>query len=158
MFDTIDHTTLNCICRLEVPQGSVLAPLLFSLLATPLSKVIEMHHGIKLHFYTDDTKLFIHISHKNAALAFVKLNSCLLDVQEWMSSSMVKLNQQNRVYHLWISCSTQEIRSLPPFFFFFFFFFFINDYNIFYITELRWYCILFQAFWKHHQNYTPYRL
>ena len=32
------------------------------------------------------------MSHKTAALAFDKLNSCLLDVQEWMSSSMLKLN------------------------------------------------------------------
>ena len=32
------------------------------------------------------------MSHKNAALAFDKLNSCLQDVQKWMSSSMLKLN------------------------------------------------------------------
>ena len=32
------------------------------------------------------------MSHKNAALALDKLNSCLLDVQEWMSSSILKLN------------------------------------------------------------------
>ena len=32
------------------------------------------------------------MSHNNAALAFDKLNLCLLDVQEWMLSSMLKLN------------------------------------------------------------------
>ena len=54
-----------------------------------------MHPDIKFNFYADDTQLFIHMSHKNAALAFDKLNSCLLDVQEWMLSSMLKLNPGN---------------------------------------------------------------
>ena len=74
-----------------VAQGSVLGPLMFSLYTTPLSKVIGMHPDIKYHFYADDTQLFIHMSHKNAALAFDELNSCL-DVQKWMLSSMLKLN------------------------------------------------------------------
>ena len=64
-----------------VPQGSVVGPLLFSLYPTPLSKVIGTHPGIKYHFYVDNTQLFIHMSHKKAALAFDKLNSCLLDVK-----------------------------------------------------------------------------
>ena len=92
-----------------VPQDSVLGPLLFSLYTTYLSKVIGMHPEIKYHFYADDTQLFIHVSHKNAALAFDKLNSCLLDVQK----CMLKLNP-DWVFHLRIPCSTQEIRSLSP--------------------------------------------
>ena len=68
-----------------VPQGSVLGPLLFSLYTTPLSKVIRRQSDIKLHFYADDTQLFVHLSYKNATSAFDKLNSCLQDVQEWMS-------------------------------------------------------------------------
>ena len=77
-----------------VRQGSVLGPLLFSLYTTPLSKVIRRHSDIKFHFYADDTQLFIHLSYKNATSAFDKLNSCLQDVQEWMPSSMLKLNSE----------------------------------------------------------------
>ena len=40
-----------------------------------------------------ETQLFVQMSHKNAALAFKKLNSYLQDIQEWMPSSMLKLNQ-----------------------------------------------------------------
>ena len=76
-----------------VPQGSVLGPLLFSLYTTPLSKVIRRHSDIKIHFYADDTQLFVHL-YKNATSAFDKLNSCLQDVQEWMLSSMLKLNPE----------------------------------------------------------------
>ena len=70
---------------------SVLCPPLSSLY-TLLSKVIGKQSNKKFHFSADDTELFVHMSYKNAALAFDKLNSCLLDVQEWISSSMLKLN------------------------------------------------------------------
>ena len=32
---------------------------------TPLSKVIGTHSFLKFHLYTDDTQLFIHLTHKN---------------------------------------------------------------------------------------------
>ena len=61
---------------------------LFSLYITPLSEVIGIHPNIKFHFYADETQLVIFVSHKNAALAFDKLNSCLLDVEESMYAQM----------------------------------------------------------------------
>ena len=84
-------STPSELCELfGVTQGSVFGPVLFSLYTTPLSRLIEMHLDIKFHFYADDTQLFIYMSHNNAVLAFDKLNSCLLDVQEWMLSRMLK--------------------------------------------------------------------
>ena len=77
-----------------VPQGSVISPLLFSQYTTPLSKVIRRHSNIKFHFYADDNQLFVHLSYRNVTSVFDKLNSCLQDVQEWMSSSMLKLNPE----------------------------------------------------------------
>ena len=77
-----------------VPQRSVLGPLLFSMYTTPLRKVIEMHPGIKFHFYADDTQLFVQLCPKDASSMLQKLNSCLVDVQKWMSSSKLKLNPE----------------------------------------------------------------
>ena len=51
-----------------------------------------MHPDIIFHFYAENAQLYIHMSHKNAALSFDKLNSCVLDVHKWMLLSIHKLN------------------------------------------------------------------
>ena len=75
-----------------MPQGSVICPILFSLYTTPLSKVIQNHPGIGFHFYTDDTQLYVHLTHKNVAHAFDRLKSSLDDVKKWLSANKLKLN------------------------------------------------------------------
>ena len=91
-----------------VPQGSVLGPLLFSLYTSPLSTLIGKHKGIKFHFYTDDSQLYVHLSHMNASAAFDKLNRCLQDVKEWMSASKLKLNPDKTEFILFGSKKQRE--------------------------------------------------
>ena len=76
-------STLSEVCKLiyGVSQGSVLAPLSFSLCTTPLSKIISLH--------LDGAQLYVHLSHKHA---LTKLNTCLQEVQQWMALSKLKLN------------------------------------------------------------------
>ena len=73
------------LCRL-------MNPLLFSLYTSPLSILIGKHKDVNFHFYAGDSQLYVHLSHMNASAAFDKLNRCLQDVKEWMSTSKLKLN------------------------------------------------------------------
>ena len=75
-----------------VPQDSVLGPILFSLYTILLSKVSQYHPGIGFHVYADDTQLYVHLTHKNVALAFDRLKSCLDDDKKWFSGNKLKLN------------------------------------------------------------------
>ena len=91
-----------------LPQGSVLGPILFSLYTTPLSKVIQNHPGISFHFYTDDTQLYVHLTHKDVALALDKLSYCLEDVKRWLSTDKLKLNPDKTDFIVFCSKSQCE--------------------------------------------------
>ena len=45
-------------CKVGVPQGSALGPLLFTLFVGPLANVTQAH-GIKHYQYADDTQMYI---------------------------------------------------------------------------------------------------
>ena len=96
-----------------VPQGSVLGPLLFSLYTSPLITLIGKHKGINFHFYANDSQLYVHLSHMNASAAFDKLNSCLQDVEEWMSASKIKLNPDKTEFILFGSKKQRETVCFP---------------------------------------------
>ena len=109
-------STLSELSKLiyGILQGSVLGSLLFSLYTTPLSKIFPLHLIIKFHFYADDTQLYIHLSHKNASAAFVKLIACLHDVQQWMSRSKLKLNPEKNEFIVFGSKAQHQISSHFP--------------------------------------------
>ena len=79
-----------------------------------MSKVISKHPDVKFHFYADDTQLFIHLTHKNAKIAFDRLGKCLEDVKLWLCANKLKLNADKTDFIIFGSKSQQE--KLNPFF------------------------------------------
>ncbi len=77
----------NITCTIDVSQGFVLGPLLFSLHISDLPSVC---HGIDLQMYADDTVLYTHA--KTAELAARKLTVVMERITEWLDQSCLSLN------------------------------------------------------------------
>ena len=75
-----------------VPQGSLLGPLLFILYTNELSDIAEKY-GLLIQIYADDTQLYIGFKPlSDYADVMKRIESCLLDIKEWMQRNFLKLN------------------------------------------------------------------
>ncbi len=74
-----------------IPQGSILAPLLFSLYMLPLGAIFRKHK-VSFHCYADDTQIYLPVRESNPDSIKV-LVACLQEVKAWMAANFLMLNE-----------------------------------------------------------------
>ncbi len=81
-------TSMTC----GVPQGSILAPLLFSLYMLPLSQIMRKNQ-IAYHIYADDTQIYLALS-PNDYSPIDSLCQCIGEINSWMCQNFLQLNKE----------------------------------------------------------------
>ncbi len=81
-------TSMTC----GVPQGSILAPLLFSLYMLPLRQIMRKNQ-IAYHSYGDDTQIYLDLSPDDYR-AIDSLCQCIDELNSWMCQNFLQLNKE----------------------------------------------------------------
>ena len=71
----------------------MLGPQLFRLYTVPLA-AIARKHGLKSHFYADDTQLYVTLEPDTCSLnsTLERVKKCIEELAAWMKSNFLKLN------------------------------------------------------------------
>lgn len=95
-----------------VPQGSVIGPQAFTYYTRIVGNIIE-HHSLSYHVYADDVQIYLRFNPSadgEAVCALYRLAKCVDDLQSWMLSNRLKLNQSKTEF--FIASSRHHYESL----------------------------------------------
>ena len=83
-----------------LPQGSVLAPLLFVLYTSDLGAIFQLY-GVSSHQFADDTQALLHGPASSAVQMVERLQEASSAVDTWLSSNRLRLNP-DKTQFIWL--------------------------------------------------------
>ncbi len=89
---TREHKSKWASMTCGVPQGSILAPLLFRLYMLPLSQIMRKNQ-IAYHSYADNTQIYLALS-PNDYSPIDSLCQCIDEINCWMCQNFLQLNKE----------------------------------------------------------------
>ena len=95
-----------------VPQGSILAPLLFLLYMLPLGPILSKHK-IAFHCYADDVQIYMPLTSNNNN-TFQPLINCLDEIKTWMDANFLHLNSNKTEIIIFGNHPTSPTNTLGP--------------------------------------------
>ena len=95
----------------DVPQDSVLGPILFTMYIKPLSAIIDSHSIIH-HSFADDLQLQMSAPPDRIYELLHSMQSCISDVKAWETVNMLKLNYNKTELRLVTYKRTKHLHSL----------------------------------------------
>ena len=86
------HLTKPRLISNGVPQGSVLAPILFNIYLSPLLDIFDKYPDINFHVYADDIQIYCNLP--DPSLNISTLNKCLEEIRYWLAVNLLALNSE----------------------------------------------------------------
>ena len=103
-----DTTSQSVILQFGGPQGSLIGAEDYKVYTLPVGDIIRKH-GLMFEIYADDTQLYISFvirDRDDLANATSKIELCVLEIKDWMTQNLLKLNAEK----------TEVIYITPPHF------------------------------------------